>query len=724
MPTSPRSGRLRQTLAFALLAALGALALAIASSARLEPADFTLNNAAEVSTLDPATITGVPEGRVIRCLYEGLCVKHPRTLEALPGVAESWEVSEDGRTYTFHIRPDARWTDGERVTARDFEYSWRRMLHPMTAAEYAYQLWYVRGAKQYTLLDDELEYLVDGEGRSLFWIQDLGERRVRVGLTGVGQDHPVFSTNEDEFDVVPNVGDWLSPGETLVYWMPGVENSLQEFGHYSFAKDLLIQSINPDVGSLMVELLQDPCGQWLVEGEMHPVDLDELRNSGQLLPGDVYRERFVEPNHLGLRAVDDDTFVVELDSPTPYFLDICAFYPTFPVSRRCIEDAKRRWPNDWEIEWLRPENLVTNGPFRIEFRRVNDRIRLAKNELYWDAANVAFDTVDVLAVDHLGTSLNLYLMGEIDWIDRPITNVIPRLLPREDFDPTPYLGSYFYRVNVSEPPFDDARVRRALALAIDREAICTNITKAGEKVSFGFCPPGMGDYPRVEMAHAVAESFAEGFAADVERARELLAEAGYPGGEGFPTFEIHYNTDQTHKDIAEVIADDWKRHLGLNVKLLNQEWKVYLDAQNSLDYQVSRSAWIGDYSDPNTFLDMFVSGGENNRTGWSNADYDALIAKAAVESDPVKRFEHFAKAEAILLDELPILPIYDYVTRNLVNPRLGGFHGNIQDEHFPKFWYWMSDEELAAKRAAQPADWVQVEARGPAEGKYAPAQRR
>ncbi len=701
------SGRLRQALAFALLALVGAGVLALGSGARLERADMTYNNGAEVATLDPATVSGVPEGRIIRALFEGLCVKDPRTLEALPGMAQSWELSEDRRTYTFHMREDAVWSNGDPVTAHDFEYSWRRMLHPMTAAEYAYQLWYIRGAKQYTLLDDELEFTT-GEGGD-FWLKELEPGLLRVGFSGAYLE---LAASRDSLSIGIEQGESFAAGDTIAsypflfcaqeMWLP--------FG-------ATVRKLNPGLASQVDAILLDPCGtQWLAELEVEPGVLDELRAAGKLISGERYRSEVFEQQLLGLHATDDRTFVVELNSPTPYFLDIAAFYPTYPVNRRNIEEAQARWPNDWELKWLRPENLVTNGPYQIEFRRINDRLRLRKNETYWDADHVAFETIDALAIDHLGTSLNLYLTGELDWIDKPITNVIPRLMPREDFNPAAYLGSYFYRFNTQRAPFDDARVRRALALAVDRTALVEKITKAGELAAFGFAPPGMGDYPRVEMRHGAD------FEADLAEARQLLVDAGYgEGGVEFPTFEIHYNTDQTHKDIAEVIASDWKKHLGLSVKLLNQEWKVYLDSQKTLSYEVTRSAWIGDYTDPNTFLDLFMTGGENNRTGWGHARYDELIGLAAVEPDPKRRLQHFAAAEAILLDELPIIPLYYYVTRNLVNPRLGGFHENVQDEHFPKFWYWMSDEELAAKRAAQPSDWILVPARGPSEGLYAPA---
>jgi len=564
-------------MAVGILALLFASALWITSSTPLPPADFAFNNGAEVSTLDPATISSIPEGRIVRALFEGLCVKDPRTLEPLPGMAESWEISADGRTYTFHLREGARWSNGDRVTADDFVYSWKRVLHPATAAEYAYLLWYVQGGRQYSLEPDEAK-------------------------------------------------------------------------------------------------------------------------------------------PLGLRTLDERTFEVVLEEPTPYFLDLVGFYPLYPVNRRNLEEAKEHWPGEWRLRWLAPENLVTNGPYRIGFRRINDRIRLVKNESYWDAEHVAFETIDAFAIDHLGTSLNLYLTGELDWIDRPVTDVIPHLAPREDFHVSPFLGTYFYRVNTTRPPFDDPRVRRALALAIDRRALTLKITKAGERAAFGFTTDGLGDYPHVEMAHS------GDLATDLDEARRLLAEAGYgPGGREFPTFEILFNTDQVHRDIAEVIAHGWQRELGLSVKLLNQEWKVYLDSQKTLRYDVVRASWIGDYPDPNTFLDVFVEGGENNRTGWGNARYDELIERAKRELDPRERFSLLAEAESILLDELPILPIYHYVSRNLVNPRLGGFHENIRDEHFCKFWYWLDDEELHEKRAALPAGTEIVPAPGPAGGLRAPA---
>ncbi len=599
MVSTQLARKARVASAFTILTALLAGAVALSRGAKLEAADFPFNNGTEVESLDPALVTGVPEGRVVRCLYEGLVIKDPKTLAPLPGMAERWEISEDGKTYTFHIREGAHWTNGDEVTAHDFAWSMKRMLDPRTGSKYAYQLWYVVGAKAFT-----------------------------------SEVHPI--------------------------------------GH-------------------------DQAGQ--------------PRNS---------------PDSVAIRALDDRTLVIELVSPTSFFMELMGFYPVFPVNRRAMEAAREKWPRTWKIEWLKPQNIVTNGPWKLHSRRVNDRIRLVKNETYWDAENVAMRTIDVLAMEQAATAQNLYLTGGADLVDKVDDAVVRELLPREDFNPKPYLGIYFYRFNVTKPPFDDKRVRKALNLVLPRELICDEVTKMGQVPAFSFVPPMPLDYTSPESDRGATEGTEEErLAKNAVTALALLAEAGFgPDGKEFPSFSIHYNTSDAHKAIAETITAAWQQHLGLNVKMRNEEWKVYLDTQNNVDYDVSRSAWIGDYMDPNTFVDLFLTGGENNKTGWGNEEYDSLVHGAVTEIDPSKRLRMLERAEAILMDELPILPIYYYVDQNIAAPRLGGFFPNTGDEHFPKFWYWMDDEELAAKRAAQPADWKIVDPHGPAEGLYSPAQAR
>jgi oligopeptide transport system substrate-binding protein len=524
-------------LGLVLLAILLLLAARGASAVKLERAEVVFSNGAEVASLDPQAVSGIPEGRVLVALYEGLTTRDPTTLEPRPGVAESWEIAPDGLGVVFRLREGARWSNGDALVAADFEWSWRRLLAPETAAPYA-------------------------------------------GLLA---------------------------------------------------------------------------------------------------------------NVAGFSARDERTFEVVFRSPIPYFLHLTSFHPLFPVHRGTIEAARERFPETWNVAWMRPGMLVTNGAYVLTGRRINDRVRLAKNPRYWDADAVHVRTIDVLALDHLGTLLNLYLTGEVDWIERVPPHAAPRLRGRPDFHVTPALGTYFYRVNTTRPPLDDPRVRRALALAIDRRAICESITRRGERPAWSFSPPGLAGYAPPELEHAPrsadAADDARAFAADCARARELLHVAGHgKTGERLRRIELHYNTSELHRDVAEVVADGWRAHLGLDVAFTNEESKVYIETQRALGYDVSRSSWFADYPDASSFLEVFLSGGENNRTGWSNARYDELVRGAASERDADARFAALEEAERILLEELPILPVYGYVTQNLVNPRLTGFHENALDEHCPKTW--------------------------------------
>src|SRR5262245_710168 len=379
--------RLRRVLALALVLPVAFALSALARRARIERADFVFNNGNEVTSLDPAAVSGQSEGRVVSALFEGLTVKHPETLAPLPGVAEAWDVSPDGLRYTFHLRA-ARWSNGDELGAEDFAWSWRRLLEPETAAPYAHLLWCVRGAEAYARPE------LDAAQRAALW---------------------------------------------------------------------------PEVG---------------------------------------------------IRASDPRTLEVELARPTPYFLALTSFHPLYPVHRASLEHFQQRFPETWQSEWMRPGHLVSNGPYKLRDRRVNDRVRLVRNPEYWDAHAVAFQTIDVLAIEHAGTALNLYLAGEIDWLDRVPAQLVPRLSARPDFEPAPYLASYFYRVNTTRAPFDDRRVRRALALAIDRQALCERVLQKGERPSWSLTPLGLAGYPRPEMAHAPeaadGSDHAAAFARDLE----------------------------------------------------------------------------------------------------------------------------------------------------------------------------------------------------------------
>jgi oligopeptide transport system substrate-binding protein len=581
----PRTRAPRRIVLGSSAAIVVAAALGLGRGASLPRVDCAFVNGVEPATLDPAAITAIPEGRIVRALFEGLVVRDPKTLEPRPGMAERWECSKDGLAWTFAIRDGARWTNGDPVTAEDIARSFERLLDPRTAAPYASKLFVVHGAKEFAT--------------------DVGED---------GAPRRSFAT-------------------------------------------------------------------------------------------------------VGIRA-EGSALAIDLEQPFPGLLDLLACPQFSPVNVAAIDALRRAHPDDGERRWLRPENLVTNGPFRLLERRTGDRIRLGKNHAYWDEKNVAFETIDALTAEHLSTVVNLYLTGEVAWVDQMPAELLPRLARREDFHSAPYLGTYFYRVNVERPPFDDPRVRRALALAIDREEIVRRLLGAGEAPLYACVPAAMPGWSGATMHRGAS------FEDDVREARRLLADAGYgEGGRPFPSFAIHYNTRESHRDIAEVVAEDWHKHLGIHARLENQEWRVFLDTQRRIDYDVSRSSWIADGVDPLGFLEIFTTGNDNNRTGWSDPRFDAAIARASAAEEP-ERSRILAEAEAILLDALPILPIYAYATRNLVDPRLGGFYENALDEHSPKAWYWMDDPELDAQRRAIPRSGDAVESHGPHEGLYAPAAQR
>lgn len=491
-------------------------------------ADLVMINGAEPESLDPAIITGQPEGRIVNSLFEGL-TRLDRQGRSGPGVAESWTISPDARTYTFHLRPDARWSDGSPVTAPDFVASWRRTLTPATAASYNYQLFYVKNAK------------------------------------------------------------------------PFADGKITDF------------------------------------------------------------------SQVGVRALDDRTLEVTLENPTPFFLELCATPPLHPVPTRVIEREGD--------EWIKPGRMVNNGAFLLEAWRINDRIRLKKNPRYWDRANVKLETVDVLPISKANVAFNFYANGEADlMLDKGLTPtaLLDRLKKRADFHSAPFLATYFLRFNCAVGPFKDERVRRAFSLAIDKDRIVNKITRAGERPADSLVPPGIAGYVSPE-----------GLGADPAEARRLLAEAGFPDGKGFPLCRYLYSESELNEAIAVELQSMWREVLGVQVSLTRQEWKVYLNSIDSLDYDIARSSWVGDYPDPNTFLDMFLTGGGNNRTGWSDAEYDALIAEAARDADPAKRFAVLARAEQRLIAKRSVIcPLYYYVGIQLYDAkRVGGIEPNVLDEH-------------------------------------------
>jgi oligopeptide transport system substrate-binding protein len=523
----------RLLIPLALAAAVVVVTVLLAYRTQGPPADLVWTAGPEVATLDPAKMTALQDGRVAAALFEGLTVLDPRGLKIRPGVAARWDISDDRCTYTFHLRPDARWSDGRPVTAEDFAWSWRRVLDPKTAAEYAYMLYPIRGAKAY--------------------FEALGK--------------------------------------------PGA----------------------------------DPDSEWA---------------------------------KVGVRQEGPHRLVVELERPCAYFLDLAAFSTYLPVRRDAVEAHGDRW--------TMPPNLVSNGAYRLAEWWFRGRMIWERNEHYWDAGSVAVGRIELRMLDDIGTALLAYETGAVD-----LTTVVPNLAiqplledrdagRRRDVMYGPNLGTYFYRFNCTKGPLADARVRRALAMAIDRRAIIERAARGGQLPALALVPPGMPGYT---PPPGITENAGE--------ARRLLAEAGHPNGAGFPELSILVNRGLGHVPAAEMVQQEWSDRLGIAVRIEQVEWKVFLDMVQRGEYQVARGGWYGDYVDPNTFLDMFLTGGGNNQTGWSSAEYDALIEEAARQAPGPERMRTFARAEAILVRETPIMPLYFYTILMLVRPGIEGVEPNL-----------------------------------------------
>lgn len=352
---------------------------------------------------------------------------------------------------------------------------------------------------------------------------------------------------------------------------------------------------------------------------------------------------------LGLRTPDAATFVVELERPLPYLADLAATPPLCPAPRQVVEAHGDRW--------TRPEHFVGNGPFVLVEHRLHQRMRLQRNERSWRAARVALRVVDAVPGDFANANFNLYTSGVLDWVDSG--GIPPALVDavrgRSDWHASPFLATYFLRCNVARPPLDDARVRRALSLALDAQAITTHVTRAGQQPAHSLVPPGLPGYEEVR-----AKLY------DPVRARSLLAEAGYPGGEGFPAITLLFNTSEWHRQIAEVLQQQWREALGIELRLQNQEWKVFTVTERAGDFDLARGSWIGDVLDASNFLDIFTTGNPNNRTGFASARYDSLIRAAAYTLDPVARAALLRECESIVVEqEAIVLPVYTYAVTNL-----------------------------------------------------------
>jgi len=363
--------------------------------------------------------------------------------------------------------------------------------------------------------------------------------------------------------------------------------------------------------------------------------------------GEKFNKGQAKMEDVGVKALDDKTLEVKLEAPTPFFLELTSFYTYYPVNQKVVE-ANPKWAAEAATH-------VGNGPFKIETWEHKNKLVLVKSDSYWDKDTVKLDKIDFSMVEDENTELSMFENGEIDWAGHPLsalpTDAIPALKDSGKMVTQPIAGTYFYRFNTEQAPFNNAKIRKAFTYAINRQAIIDNVLQAGQTPAMGYVPQSMSVNPDPFFKDN-----------DVETAKKLLEEGMKEEGiTKLPTVTLSYNTSEGHKKVAEAIQDQWKKAFNIDVKLENKEWKVYLDDVHQGKYQIARAGWLGDFNDPINFLEMFKDkDGGNNDTRWENPKYKELLNKSALEVDPEKRKQILAEAEAILMEEMPIAPIYYY----------------------------------------------------------------
>jgi oligopeptide transport system substrate-binding protein len=474
-------------------------------------------------------------------------------------------------------------------------------------------------------------------------VTGVPENRILAALIeGLIAYHPT-----DDEEPEPGVAEsWEHNGDYTVWRFRLRENARWSNGDPVVAEDFVYswqRMLSPALGAQYAEMLY------------------VIRNAEAFHRGELQDFRQV-----GVRALDNRNLEVILKGSTPHFLSMLKHYSFYPVNPRAVEQFGGM--TERQNRWSTADNYVGNGPFRLTRWTTNQIIMVERNPAYWDAARVQLNAIHFFPIDNVNSEETAFRAGRLHLTSTVPPDRIPafRQSHPEQLRIDPYLGTYFFRLNVTRPPLNDPRVREALNLAIDRKLLVDRVTLGGQEPAGGFVPPGLDNYEAMNRVQF-----------NPERARQLLAEAGFPEGRGFPRKEILINTSEAHRKIAEAIQAMWRQNLGIDVGIFNQEWKVYLDSQSNLDYDIARAGWIGDYPHPLTFLEIFTTGNGNNDTGWSNPRYDALIRQAQASTSEQQRLVLLRQAEEIFLTELPIVPVYWYTNPFLIDPRVQGWNPTL-----------------------------------------------
>jgi len=505
---------------------------------KAEPKILRTNNSSEPGTLDPALAQGTHESWVLDHVFEGLTKKDPSG-KIVPGMAKEYKLADDDVTYTFTLRDDIKWSNGDPVTAQDFEYAWKRALDPALAADYAFQLYYLKGGEAYN----------SGTGK----VEDVG-----------------------------------------------------------------------------------------------------------------------------VKAIDDKTLEVVLSSPTGYFIELCSFYTYYPVNKKIVE-ANADWAKNADTH-------VSNGPFKLTGWEHNASLTLAKSDTYYDKDLIKLDGVELAILTDENTAWQKYEGGEFDFLTPLPQAVVAQLKANGNSELIigGDLATYYYNLNTKMKPFDNAKIRKALSMTVDRQTIVDKIAQGGQAPAEGVVPFGMLD----ENGKEYREGAGKLVEYNVEEGKKLfaegLAETGFKAAD-FSKFSILYNTSEGHKKIAQAIQEMWRNNLGIELQLENVEFQVKLDREKAGDYQISRAGWIGDYIDPMTYADLWLSTGAFNDAKYNNPEYDKLVLEAKGTTDQTIRMNNMRKAEQMLMADMPVIPIYFYTQPYAQKPYVTGIFKPLN--RYPYFIY-------------------------------------
>ena len=383
--------------------------------------------------------------------------------------------------------------------------------------------------------------------------------------------------------------------------------------------------------------------------------------------GEAYHSGKADADSVAVKAIDDLTLQVTLTAPTPYFLDLLTTFPFMPVRKDIVEQTP---DGAWAID---PTLCVSNGPYSLAEFELSSRLKLTKNKQYWNFDAIRIDALEIAIVNDATTTLTGFEAGDFDIIDSVPLAEISRLKSESaEFYTQPSIATAYYMFNTTVKPLDNPEVRKALAYAIDRKALVEMVTKGGEIAATGFIPPGLYDTEDTDFHGASGTYGINSDEADILKAKSLLASAGYPDGVGFPKIEILYNTSETNEMIAAAIQEMWKVNLGIDITLTNQEFTVFQDSKKAGNYQIARGSWFADYADPMAMLEIWTSTSGINTTGWSNSEYDQLIDSAKTSTGQT-RYDELHMAQDILMNEMPIIPLYYFSDVYMIKEKIIGW---------------------------------------------------